>query len=150
MKFRDVVKDIVLKHIRETAIFLVDVKIDSANRISVEIDRPGGVTIKECIEISRAIESDLNRDTEDFGLEVSSPGLTKPFKVLEQYQKNIGQQVEVVRRDGQKVNGLLQHADVESIALGVKAKNKETGKTAMHTVTLKFNEIKATKIALTF
>ena len=151
---RDIIKELVLSAINETAIFVVDVKVDSANRITVEVDKPEGISIEECVRISRAIESGLDRETEDYELEVSSPGLTAPFKVIEQYRKNCGRQVNVEIRDGQKINGLLQHADDEGIVLEVKAKIREAGlkrpKTVMQTVALKFSDIKATKVVITF
>ena len=151
---RDIVKDIVLLAIGETAFFVVDVRVDSVNRICVEVDKPEGISIEECAHISRAIESGLSRDAEDFELEVSSPGLTEPFKVVEQYRKNCGRPVEVVKRDGQKISGLLQQTDAEGIVLEVMTKIREAGlkrpKTVKQTVALKFNDIKATKVAITF
>ena len=151
---RDIIKELVLSAINGTAIFVVDVKVDSANRITVEVDKPEGISIEECVRISRAIESGLDRETEDYELEVSSPGLTAPFKVIEQYRKNCGRQVNVEIRDGKKINGLLQHADDEGIVLEVKAKIREAGlkrpKTVMQTVALKFSDIKATKVVITF
>jgi ribosome maturation factor RimP len=151
---KDIVKNIILSVIGGTSIFVVDVKVDSANRISVEVDKPEGITIEECVHISRAVESGLNREVEDFELEVSSPGLTEPFKVTEQYRKNCGRQVDVVKRDGQKINGLLQHADEDGIILEVKAKIREAGqkrsKTVMQNVTINFSDIKTTKVTITF
>ena len=151
---KEVVKEIVERHIQETGNFLVDVKVSGANKISVEIDSRQGINVEDCVAASRAVESGLNRDEEDFELEVSSPGLTQPFKVLEQYLKNCGRQVDVVTRDGQKINGILQQADNEGIILEVTTKIREAGqkrlKTVMQPVTLKYSEIKATKIALTF
>ena len=146
---KDIVRDIVLSVTGGTTIFVVDVKVDSANKISVEVDKPEGVTIEECVMISRAIESGLDRETEDFELEVSSPGLTVPFKVMEQYRKNCGRRVDVVKCDGQKISGLLQHVDDEGVILEIEAKIREAGqkrqKTVMQTVTIKFSEIKTTK-----
>ena len=146
---RDIVKDIVLSAIGNTAIFVVDVKVDYANKISVEVDKPEGITIEECVMISRAIESGLSRETEDFELEVSSPGLTEPFKVMEQYRKNCGRTVHVVKRDGQKISGLLQHVDDGQIVLDVETKIREAEqkrpKTVMQTVSIKFSDIKTTK-----
>jgi len=151
---KDIVRNSVLSIIRGTSIFVVDVQVDSANRISVKVDKPEGITIDECANISRAIESGLNRETEDFELEVSSPGLTEPLKVMEQYRKNCGRQVDVVKCDGQKINGLLQHVDDDGIVLEVKAKIREgeqkRSKTVMQTVTLNFNDIKTTKVTITF
>jgi ribosome maturation factor RimP len=113
------------------------------------VDKPEGITIEECVRISRAIESGLNRETEDFELEVSSPGLTEPFKVMEQYRKNVGRQVDVVKCDGLKISGLLQHVDEEGIVLETKAKIREAGqkraKEVLQTVAIKFSEIKTTK-----
>jgi len=146
---KDIVKNIVLSVTANTSIFLVDVKVDSANKIFVEADKPEGITIAECVSISRAIESGLNRETEDFDLEVSSPGLTEPFKVMEQYLKNFGQQVDVVTFDGQKVRGMLQHADADGVVLEVQSKIKEAGqkraKTVAQTVSIQFSDIKATR-----
>jgi ribosome maturation factor RimP len=120
----------------------------------VEVDKPEGITIDECVTISRAIESGLNRETEDFELEVSSPGLTEPFKVMEQYRKNCGRSVDVVKRDGQKINGLLQHVDDDGIVLEVKTKMKEAEQkrtiTVMQPVTIKFSDIKTTKVTINF
>jgi len=143
------VEDIVLSFISKTAIFVVDVKVDKASRISVKVDKPEGITIEECVTISRAIETGLNRETEDFDLEVSSPGLTEPFKVFEQYIKNCGRHVDVVKRDGQKLSGLLCNAGEEGIVLETRTKIKEEtrkrAKTVMQTVAIKFDEIKTTK-----
>ena len=151
---RDIVRNSVVEVIRETSVFLVDVNVNNANKISVKVDKPEGVTIDDCVNISRAIESGLNREAEDFGLEVSSPGLTEPFLVMEQYRKNCGRQVDVVTCDGQKLNGLLQHVDDNGIVLEVKAKIREAGqkrsKTVMQTVTLNFKDIKTTKVTITF
>jgi ribosome maturation factor RimP len=151
---KDVVRNIVMSVIGETAVFVVDVTVDNANRISVEVDKPEGITIEECVHISRAIESGLDRETEDFELEVSSPGLTEPFKVVEQYRKNCGRQVDVTMRDGQKINGLLQQTGDDGIVLELKAKIREAEqkrpKTVMQTVSIKFHDIKATKVAITF
>ena len=150
----EIVKGLVLSAVSGTAVFVVDVKVDSANRITVEVDKPEGISIEECARISRAIESGLNRETEDFELEVSSPGLTAPFKVMEQYRKNYGRQVDVVKCDGEKINGLLQQVDEEGMVLEVKTKIRETGlkrpKTVMQPVALKFSDIKATKVAIIF
>ena len=143
------VENIVLPFISETAIFMVDLKVDSASKISVEVDKPEGITIEECVTISRAIEAGLNRETEDFELEVSSPGLTEPFKVMEQYHKNCGSQVDVIKRDGQKLSGVLQKVEEEGIVLEIKSKVKDAtqrrAKTVMQTIAIQFSEIKTTK-----
>ena len=151
---KEAVRNIVLSVIEGSSIFIVDVKVDGSGKILIEVDKPEGITIEECIKISRTVENSFDREKEDFELEVSSPGLTGAFKVIEQYRKNCGRQVDVVKKDGQKINGLLQHVDDDGIVLEVKAKIKEAGqkrpKTVMQTVALNFNDIKATKVTITF
>jgi len=150
---KDIVKDIVLSVTGDSAIFVVDVKVAGGNKIFVEVDNPKGITIEECVRISRAIESGLNRETEDFELEVSSPGLNEPFKVIEQYRKNCGRHVDVVKHDGQKISGLLQQTNDDGIILEQKTKIREAGqkrpKTVMQTVAVQFSEIKSTKVTIT-
>lgn len=90
-----------------TDYFLVDVKIAQGNDITVEIDSPEGVDIDTCAALTRRIEDVFDRDAEDYSLEVGSAGLTAPFKVRGQYLKNIGNEVEVLTRDGRKLKGVL-------------------------------------------
>ena len=73
--------------------FIVDINVGLGNAIAVSLDSDSGMSIDKCVGISRHIEHNLDRETEDFSLEVSSPGLTHPFRVLRQYQKNIGQKI---------------------------------------------------------
>jgi ribosome maturation factor RimP len=87
--------------------FVVDITVSTSNHILVLIDSEAGVVIKRCVEISRFIEAQLDREEEDFDLEVSSAGLTSPLKVHRQFVKNIGRAVEVVLNDGQKVTGKM-------------------------------------------
>lgn len=88
--------------------FLVDIRLDRNSGIRVEVDRETGLSINDCVKISRQLESRLDRDKEDFALEVSSPGLDSPFKVMEQYRKNIGMEVKVTRKDGTILEGGLE------------------------------------------
>jgi ribosome maturation factor RimP len=151
---RDTVRDIVVAHIEGKSIFLVDVEVDTSNKIWVEADKPEGITIDECVGISRAIEAAIDRETEDFALEVSSPGLTEPFKVKAQYCKNCGRTVDVLRTNGQKISGLLQSVADDGIVLEVKTKIREQGqkrpKSTTQSVPLKFSDIKITKVTITF
>ncbi|MDR2011253.1 MAG: ribosome assembly cofactor RimP [Bacteroidales bacterium] len=95
--------------------FIVDTKISNKNEIFVFIDDMNGLTIEECKRISRFIESQLDRENEDFLLEVSSPGLTNPFKVKKQYIKNIGKEIEIVLTDGEKISGKLTDVNDSNI-----------------------------------
>ena len=86
---------------------MVDVTVSTSNHIVVEIDTQNGVNIDFCAELSRHIESQLDREVEDYELEVGSAGLTAPFKVIEQYHKNKGNEVDVLTKEGKKITGIL-------------------------------------------
>jgi len=107
--------------------FLVEVTVSPDDKIVVEIDHAEGVWIEDCVELSRFIESKLNREEEDYELEVGSAGIGQPFKVLQQYYIHIGQEVEVVTRDGRKLAGILKDADEEKFTVGVQKKVKLEG-----------------------
>ena len=116
--------------------FLVNIKVDNKNRILIQVDREEGLSIDNCVRISKKLESRLDRDTEDFALEVSSPGLDSPFKVLEQYIKSEGQEVRVVLLDGNTIEGVL--TEVSDKGIEVEGKRTKSG-------LLKFDEIKSTR-----
>ena len=91
-------------HIKENeSIFLVDVKLSSSNQIEVLIDSFDGISIKNCISLSRHIESALDRDECDFSLQVASAGLSEPFKVFQQYKKSIGRDVNIFLKRRKRV-----------------------------------------------
>ena len=108
--------------------FLVDIMFGTDDRIVIEIDHADGVWIDDCVELSRFIEERLDRDEEDFELEVGSAGLGQPFKVEQQYQNHIGKEVEVMQADGKKVKGLLKAVDGRQFTVSVKEKVKVEGK----------------------
>lgn len=134
--------------------YLVDVVINPGNLIVVEIDSDEAVTIDDCAELSRYIESKFDRDTEDYELEVGSAGITSPFKVLRQYRKNIGKEVEVLLKAGVKLTGVLKSADETGITLVVEKQVKPEG--AKRKVTVQedrfytYDEIKYTKYLIRF
>jgi ribosome maturation factor RimP len=132
--------------------FIVDITIGTGNQISVYVDRDAGISVGECVQISRHIEASLDRETEDFSLEVSSPGLSLPFKVLRQYLKNIGREVEVVTKSGDKQKGILKSADSEGFELEIIAKEKVDGKMVKVTKSLTyiFDQMKTVKIVISF
>lgn len=127
---KQIVEQTVAEALEGTDCFLVEVKVTPANVITVEIDSETGVDIDTCAMITRKIESVLDRDVEDYELEVGSAGLTSPFKVPQQYRKNVGNEVEVLTRDGRKLSGVLKEVsdDGASFILTVKEKVKEPGK----------------------
>lgn len=132
--------------------FLVDITIGTGNVISVEVDSDMGISIGECVQISRHIEGELDRESEDFALEVTSPGLTKPFKVLRQYLKNIGREVEVVNLAGEKQKGVLKSADLNGFELEISVKEKiERVKVIVPKIIVySFDQVKTVKIVISF
>jgi len=122
------VKGIVEEWLQDKEYFLVDVEISNDNKIVVEIDHADGVWIEDCVELSRFIEERLNRDKEDFELEVGSAGLGQPFKVVQQYENHIGKEVEVLTADGKKVKGILKSVDAPAFVVTTQEKTKVEGK----------------------
>ena len=107
--------------------FLVEVTVSPDDKIVVEIDHAEGVWIEDCVELSRYIESKLNREEEDYELEVGSAGIGQPFKVLQQYYNHIGLEVEVLTKGGRKLSGVLKDADEEKFVVTVQKKVKPEG-----------------------
>lgn len=115
--------------IKGSGVFLVDIQIKPDNEIVVEVDSQDGVDLDMCADITRHIEAEFDRDKEDYSLEVGSAGLTAPFKVVEQYTKNLGKEIEVLTKDGRKLTGVLTavDGDTDSFTLDVPTKVKEPG-----------------------
>lgn len=125
---KQAVADAVNAAIEGTGCFLVDVRVTPDNIVTVEIDHPDAVDIDTCAAVNRAVEKAIDRDVEDYELEVGSAGLTSPFKVKGQYLKNIGNDVEVLTRDGRKLKGVLRGAGDEAFTISVSRKVKVEGK----------------------
>lgn len=107
---------------------MVSIEISPDDRIVVEIDHADGVWIEDCVALSKYIEDHLNRDEEDYELEVGSAGLGQPFKVPQQYINFIGKEVEVLDADGKKVKGILKTVEGNDFTVGVEEKVKVEGK----------------------
>lgn len=118
-----------------TDIFIVDITVGKDNNITVEIDSPQALDIDTCARITRAIEERFDRDAEDYELEVGSAGLTAPFKVRRQFIKNIGNDVEVVTRDGRKFSGRLVEVGENDFTVEVTRKEKAEGQKRPQLVT---------------
>jgi ribosome maturation factor RimP len=142
------IQGLVEEFIKGTELFLVAVKVSSSNRIIVLADKKEGITIDECASIHRHIENSLDRDKEDFELQVSSPGLDLPFGVIEQYFKNEGRKVEVIDNEGSKFAGKLKNITSGGFELEaevkIKGKPKET-----KDISFNFEQIKSTRVILT-
>ena len=136
------------------AMFLIELKFLPDNKIYVEVDGDNGVSLKECIRVSREIEHNLDREEEDFSLEVASPDISNPLKVKRQYTKNINRILEVILKDNKKVEGALKTVNEDSIALEWKAREpKPIGKgkvTVVKNATILFSDILEAKVKIIF
>ncbi|HEY4789231.1 MAG TPA: ribosome assembly cofactor RimP [Bacteroidales bacterium] len=148
------IKDLVSNIIAQSDLYVVDISVAPGNHINVTVDSMKGASIDDCVMISRGIEQQLNRDVEDFELEVSSPGLTQPFKVIQQYEKNIGREVEVLLKNGQKQVGKLLALGNNTITVEIQKKVRPEGKKRPEWITeqhnFDINEIKSTKLVINF
>jgi ribosome maturation factor RimP len=134
--------------------FLVEVTVSSSNVIHIMVDSDTGISINQIVEISRYVEDHLDRETEDFELSVFSAGLSEPFSMLRQYKKNVGNEIEVLFTNGQKLNGLLKDAEDQGFDLEVTTKEKAEGSKKKELVTrvhrFEYSEIKEAKQIIKF
>ena len=135
------------------SLFLIDLQLLPNSKILVEVDGDAGVALNECIRISRAVEGNLDREEEDFSLEVSSPDITKPLQVLRQYQKNIGRTLQVKTLET-ALEGTLVAVLEEAIELEWKAREPKPIGKGKRTVEKKkriaFDAIVEAKVKLIF
>lgn len=136
-----------------TDIFLVEVKVHPA-KISVLIDKPAGINISECIDLSRYLHETLDESDifEKHELEVSSPGMEEPLKVLKQYQKRLGREVRVLMTTGMVKTGTLKAAGDEGLELEERIERKIDRKKTVevNNIQIPFNQIKETRVIFSF
>ena len=134
--------------------FLVDIQMDTDDRIVIEIDCADGVWIEDCAELSRFLQERLGDELGDYELEVGSAGLGQPFKVEQQYVNHVGDDVEVVDAEGKKLTGVLKSVDGRQFTITVLEKQVPEGKKRPVKVevdkTFSMDEVKSTKYLLTF
>ena len=134
-------------------VFLVSLKIGGGNQIEVLIDSSQGIKMGDCVKLSRHIEGNLDREEEDFALQIASAGLSEPFKVFKQYEKNVGRKVDVKLKGGEKILGTILSAEEgKGIVLETK-KREKIGKKKQVVVKqqeLAFKQIDQTKIVISF
>ena len=135
------------------SLFLLSLEFLSDGKISIVIDGDNGVPLNECIRVSRAVEGNLDREEEDFSLEVSSPDVAKPLLVLRQYKKNIGRTLEVKTSES-KTEGKLVEVAEDAIVLQWSAREpKPIGKgkvTVVKTATIPYDKISRSKSKANF
>jgi ribosome maturation factor RimP len=136
------------EHLAGTDKFLVEVLIKPGNRIYVYIDGDHGVTISDCVALSRHIESHLDRETLDFELNVSSSGADYPISQPRQYLKNVGRSMNVSMKDERVISGKLETVDEKGITLTTKGDKKK--KLPPETLTIPYTDIKESKVIISF
>ena len=135
-------------------LFLIELKFLADNKIYVEVDGDHGVSLKECIRINKEIEHNLDREEEDFSLEVTSPDVANPLKVKRQYIKNINRILDVKLKDNSTVQGTLMKVADNKIELEWKAREpKPIGKgkiTVVKNAIVQFEDILEAKVKIIF
>lgn len=150
---KEKVEQLIAEGVQGTDIFLVKLTVSSNNDINVLLDSDAGLTLANCRTVSRAIESNLDREEEDFSLTVSSAGVGEPL-VLRQYKKNVGRKVKVTLTDGEIIEAKMVAADDQGVELEWKSREKKpTGKgkiTVVNKRLLEYKNIKQTVVLITF
>ena len=135
-------------------LFLIDFELSLGNKVNVTIDGDNGVTVDDCVQLSRSLENNLDRDSEDFSLEVSSAGANTPLVHRRQYVKNIGRILNLVTCDNEKYEAVLKDASDQNILLEWKTREpKPIGKgkvTVQKSVKINYNNIDSARIKLVF
>ena len=154
MTFKDKVLQVVADSLsQKTNVFLIDISISDSNKITVLIDADAGVVLQDCIDLSRTIENNLDREEQDFSLEVASIGIGSPLKLLRQYQNNIGRTL-IVKTLTENIEAELVQVDENFIILSWQAREpKKIGKgkeTVQKTQQILFSEIKQAVVTVNF
>ncbi|PLX22251.1 MAG: ribosome assembly cofactor RimP [Marinilabiliales bacterium] len=149
-KIEDIISDI----IKEKEAFVVEINVSPSNNINIQIDSVKGFTIDDCVEVSRLIEASLDREEEDYELQVSSAGLSEPFRVIEQYRKNLGNEIETITKKGIKIKGVLSKVtendfEIEEAKM-VKVDGKKKKQNVIEKHQLVYDQVKSTKIIIKF
>lgn len=154
MTFREKVNELLETGLQEKpSVFLIDLTITDAFKVIVTVDGDNGVTLQDCIDISRAIEHNLDREEQDFSLEVASAGVSSPLKHLRQYKKNVGRTL-IVKLESQTIEGKLLEANDDFIVLSWEAREpKKIGKgkeTVQKRQEIPYKDIKEAIVTVTF
>lgn len=154
MTFKDKVNNFVVEGLLERpSVFLIDLKITDSFKIIVTLDGDHGVTLQDCIDISRAIENNLNREEQDFSLEVASVGVGSTLQTIRQYKKNVGRTL-IVKLADETIEAELVEANNNFIILSWKVREpKKSGKgkeTVQKRQEIAYSEIKEAIVTVTF
>jgi len=154
MAFKEKVKQVVEEALLEKpSIFLIDLTVTESFKIIIGIDGDNGVVLQDCIDISRAVENNLDREEQDYSLEVASVGVGSPLKLVRQYKKNIGRTL-IVKTNAENIEAELVEANDLFIILSWKAREpKKIGKgkeTVQKELQIPYSDIKEAIVTVTF
>lgn len=154
MAFKDKVNDLITQALLEKpSVFLIDLTISDSFKITVNIDGDNGVVLQDCIDLSRVIENNLDREEQDFSLEVASVGVGSPLKMIRQYKKNVGRTL-IVKLETQTIEAELVEANDNFIILSWEAREpKKIGKgkeTVQKRQEIPYTDIKEAVVTVTF
>ena len=119
------IKEIAYAKVKEMNCYLVDIRVSKNNDIKVTFDRKDGISLDDCVSLTKYIEEKLDREIEDFSLSVSSPGIYSPFIVPNQFFKNYNNKVDILMKSGQTFQGVLQEFDSKTETIRLKSKNNQ-------------------------
>jgi ribosome maturation factor RimP len=154
MTFKEKVNGLLIEGLLERpSVFLIDLTITDSFKIIVTLDGDNGVALQDCIDVSRAIENNLDREEQDFSLEVASVGVGSPLKIVRQYKKNVGRTL-IVKLATETIEAELVEANDNFIILSWKAREpKKIGKgkeTVQKRQEIPYSEIKEAIVTVTF
>ena len=154
MAFRDKILELLEEGLKEKpSLFLVDLTITETFKVIVTLDGDNGVNLQDCIDISRAIDNNLDREEQDYALEVASAGVSTPLKMVRQYRKNIGRTLKV-KTATETIEALLEQVSDEIIVLSWTAREpKKIGKgkeTVEHKREIPYSDIKEAIVTIIF
>ena len=155
MKFKENIQKLLAEALSlQPDLFLIDLHIDDQSRVHVVLDGDNGVSLEQCIKVSRHIQHQLDREVHDFSLEVSSAGATHPLKMVRQYKKNIGRKLAVHTIDNDNFKATLTQADDDQITLEWKAREPKPIGKGKHTVVkqlqVPYNQIEKATVQIQF
>lgn len=144
----EIVREIVEQYLEGKKYELIELRVSPKNEILVEIDAYDGVDVDFCAELNQYIQQNLDREVEDYELEVGSVSLTAPFKTKMQYEKNLGHDVEVLGKDGKKYRGQLVEVNDDDFKIDAEVMEAVEGKKRkqkiIKTLTFCYDDVKYT------
>jgi ribosome maturation factor RimP len=147
---KQTIEKLLAAKLEELNLFLVELNVSADRVITIYADGMTSITVDQCTQIARFLRSELGESADDYEMTVSSPGLDKPFRHMNQYLKNIGKSVEIVTIEGNKMEGKIDHANENEIVINLFKKRNPKNKSLKpvlsdQMVSLKLKDIKETK-----